>query len=175
MGVLAFPRLGTYRSGMTLLAVGLALAALSVALHVSERVRRLSLKDTPVEIQAYDDTHVVDRLGSLTSDQRRLHAQYAEMQRWREDVSVAVAEGITHVDRVENRIRATVRRAQEKLAEHGYEHPGLEAEASELREVHGDRSEPSGLPPVQPHLEDDRDRYAGIPGHISDDSFLRLG
>lgn len=49
----------------------------------------------------------------------------------------AVAGGIEHVDRVENRIRGTIKRARKELEEHGVEAPGLEAEIASLPGEHG--------------------------------------
>jgi len=53
-------------------------------------------------------------------------------------LTLAVAEGIQHVDRAERRIAGTVARARKLLAESGVESPGLEAEAYELRLLDGD-------------------------------------
>lgn len=51
------------------------------------------------------------------------------------DLVFAVAEGIERVERYERRIKATIKRARNELAQRGFEHEGLEAEAHELREV----------------------------------------
>jgi len=64
----------------------------------------------------------------LLEYEARLNALEAE----RDLLRAAVAEGISHVERVENRIRGTIRRAKTELEEHGIESPGLEAEAREL-------------------------------------------
>jgi len=69
----------------------------------------------------------------------------------------AVAEGIERTERAERRINATVARARKQLRKEGFESPGLEAEAVELRLIDGGGSEegevptlPAGLePPVQ--------------------------
>ena len=49
------------------------------------------------------------------------------------NLTLAVAEGIAHVERAEARIRATVQRARAQLAESGIESPALEAEGAELQ------------------------------------------
>ena len=63
-------------------------------------------------------------------------------------VKFAVAEGIEHVERVENRIRGTVKRARKELQERGLTSPGLEAEASGLSLVDDERGEGSPMPVV---------------------------
>ena len=49
------------------------------------------------------------------------------------NLTLAVAEGIAHVERAEARIRATVQRARAQLAESGIESPALEAEGDQLQ------------------------------------------
>lgn len=79
-----------------------------------------------------------------------------------DSLRLAVSEGIQHVDRAENRIKATVARAQKKLEEHGYESPGLDAEALQLRLVDGGGSEESELPPVHPSVEGTPSSIPGV-------------
>jgi hypothetical protein len=66
-------------------------------------------------------------------------------QKWEEMVKQA--------KRSEDRARAVVKRAQDQLAEAGYEHPGIEAEASELRRIHGDDSDPEQLQLVPERMD----------------------
>jgi len=68
---------------------------------------------------------------------------------WRQELTLAVAEGIERVDRAERRIKATVARARKELANGGLRDEGLDAEAYELRELHGNGSEQLPLPAVQ--------------------------
>jgi len=68
-------------------------------------------------------------------------------------LTLAVAEGIQHVDRAERRIAGTVARARKLLAESGVESPGLEAEAYELRLVDGDGSKEPRVQQVPPNVE----------------------
>ncbi len=63
------------------------------------------------------------------------------------NLTLAVAEGIQHVERAEARIRATVGRARAELRAAGIESAGVEAEASSLQLVDG---EGSGSGPVRP-------------------------
>ncbi len=60
----------------------------------------------------------------------------------------AVSEGIERTDRSERRIHATIKRARKELGKLGYEDPGLEAEAHELRLIDGDGGADGGVPAV---------------------------
>ena len=64
------------------------------------------------------------------------------------DLTFAVSEGIERTDRAERRIRNAIQRARKELEARGYEDPGLEAEAHELRVVDGDGGKDGGLPAV---------------------------
>ena len=91
------------------------------------------------------------------------------------NLTLAVAEGIAHVERAEARIRATVQRARAQLAEAGIESPALEAEGDQLqlldeagsggRRLHAVREDVEPSPPG-PGFEDrpDDGRPSAIPG-----------
>ena len=64
------------------------------------------------------------------------------------DLTFAVSEGIERTDRAERRVRGVIQRARKELEARGYDDPGLEAEAHELRIVDGDGSKDGGVPPV---------------------------
>ncbi len=64
------------------------------------------------------------------------------------DLTFAVSEGIERTDRAERRVRGVIQRARKELGARGYEDPGLEAEAYELRAVDGDGGKDGGLPAV---------------------------
>lgn len=104
----------------------------------------------------FDDLPILSRLMALEADRDLLRA--------------AVAEGIQHVERVEGRIRGTVKRAQKELKELGIEHPGLDAEARELSIVDGDGGEEEELP-VMP--SDVGPSTSSIPG-VSADQLRRV-
>lgn len=94
-------------------------------------------------------------------------SNYAEINQLRLDLqqlTLAVDEGVRSVARAEKRVAKTVQGARKLVREHGLEHPGLEAEAEELR----DRDEPPGeedeLPTVHPDMEEDFVN-TGIPGY----------
>lgn len=75
-----------------------------------------------------------------------LDAQYTHVQNQMDDLKLAVAHGIEHVDRVENRIRAVVRRAKEQLEEAGVTVPGMEAETRQLQLLHEGGGIEEGVP-----------------------------
>ncbi len=91
------------------------------------------------------------------------------------NLTLAVAEGIAHVERAEARIRATVQRARAQLAEAGLESPALEAEGDQLhifdepgsggRRLHAVR-EDVAAPDPGPRFEErpDDNRASGVPG-----------
>lgn len=91
------------------------------------------------------------------------------------NLTLAVAEGIAHVERAEARIRATVQRARAQLAEAGIESPALEAEGDQLqllddagsggRRLHA-MPDDVGAPPAQsqPDVRADDHRPSPIPG-----------
>lgn len=78
------------------------------------------------------------------------------------DLKLAVAEGVQHVLRAENRVKKTVTNAKKKLAAHGVVHEGLDAEAEELAERDGEAGAEPELPLVLENVEDHRP--TGVPG-----------
>lgn len=84
-------------------------------------------------------------------------------------LTLAVAEGIQHVERAEARIRATVGRARAQLLDAGVESPGLEAEAASLHAGDGSGGAGGGVLSMPARVEtpvesiDDR-RSSAIPG-----------
>jgi len=86
----------------------------------------------------------------------------------------AVVEGISNVERRENRIRATIGRARKELEAHGLESPAVEAEYRDLQAVDGARGATGGVPVVREDVADSRDRFAAFPGSF-DGPFLEVG
>lgn len=103
----------------------------------------------------FDDSGLVGQLATHEATLKSLEQAMIETR-------AAVAEGINHVERVENRIKATVRRAQEKLSEHGYESPGLNAEAAQLQLLDGGGGEESQLPEMRPGLAEAPSPFPGM-------------
>lgn len=85
-----------------------------------------------------------------------------EMAKRIDDLTLAVSEGVNNVQRSERRVRAVVRSAKKELADAGFEHTGLEAEDSELREVDGSERDAEPLREVQESLALTED--SAIPG-----------
>lgn len=77
-------------------------------------------------------------------------------------LTAAVAAGIEHVDRVENRIRGTIKRARKELEEHGIEAPGLDAEVATLPLEHGGGSEKSPVQLVPPGVAEPGSSIPGV-------------
>ncbi len=71
------------------------------------------------------------------------------------DLTTALDLGVSRVQRSENRIRAIVQGARKELADAGLEHPGIEAEAGQLRELDGGDGKPEPVPAVPVDVEDD--------------------
>jgi len=84
----------------------------------------------------------------------------AALQRKVEDLTTALGDGILRVQRSENRVRAIVQGARKELADAGFQHAGVEAEAGELHEVDGGNGEPEPVPVVP---VDVADNYAASP------------
>ena len=85
---------------------------------------------------------VSHRLESLFENIGELAAQA-------KDFTMALSEGIERTDRAERRIKATVARARKELKARGYEDPGLDAEAYELRDVDGKGGDDPGVLPLR--------------------------
>ena len=164
MVLLAKQGLGGFNSGMTLLAVGVSWALTVLAVSVAVSAHRRS-QDVPSSRTPPPDTSALrDSVATLGREIAELRAAYAEIDGWRDDLTIAVDEGVKKVERSENRIRATVRRAREELEEHGLRSPGLEAEARQLHEIDGEGSERGGMQPVPASVEGGFAAPRGFPG-----------
>jgi len=89
-----------------------------------------------------------DRVANLEALTVALDSQLSEITQKTKDLTFAVSEGIERTDRAERRIRNAIQRARKELGKLGYDDPGLEAEASELRLIDGDGSGDGGVPAV---------------------------
>ena len=95
---------------------------------------------------------------------RTLAKAFEDMDHRMKDLLISVADGIERVDRSERRIHATVKRARKELADSGFESPGLEAEAAELRLVDGAGREGGGVPAVPPSVDGAEEGPSSIKG-----------
>lgn len=113
-------------------------------------------------------------------DDRAIFQALEELEGRMQHLTLAIAEGIDRVDRSERRVKQTVRRAQQKLAAHGFEDDGLEAEADQLRFFDGDGGEGGGMPPVREDVggpgptEEELATWASIPGSLNNEDFDRI-
>jgi hypothetical protein len=113
-------------------------------------------------------------LEDLTNQVGTIAAEHAQITEWRSDLTLAVDEGIRHVDRAENRVRAVIRRAREKLEEHGIEYGAIEAEAAEIRERDAGGGGTRGVLPMPASVGSDRQAPPGVPGYFSPDHIQAL-
>ncbi len=115
-------------------------------------------KEVP-EVSIAEPSH--ELLEGVLGRMDRLDGRMGALEADHTDVRAAVAHGIEDVERVNNRISATIRRTKTQLAEQGLESPALDAEAAQLRVIDGGGSDDGGLPPVQ---EDVAEVQSSIPG-----------
>jgi len=110
---------------------------------VDIRDRLTALETGPISPQDYQDLKdtlalAEEKIVDLGATQEAAAAQVSSLKPLEDkikDLTFAVAEGIERVERYERRIKATIKRARKEFAERGFESPGLEAEAHELREI----------------------------------------
>jgi len=89
-----------------------------------------------------------DRVSNLEDLGLKTHTDLAAVESKIKELTFAVSEGIERTDRAERRVRGVIQRARKELGARGYDDPGLEAEAYELRVVDGDGSKDGGVPAV---------------------------
>jgi hypothetical protein len=116
-------------------------------------------KDDP---EVHTGAHLHDLLAIHLDRIDRLDARMGALQADHVDVRAAVAHGIEDVERVNNRISATIRRTKAQLEEHGLESPALDAEAAQLRVVDGGGGDEGGLPPVQESVGEVQSSIPGV-------------
>ena len=138
-------------------------ATLAALAEIRDRVERLETTPVPDLPPAIDaridqlsrrDADLQEELDAHGTDLTELVAHVDGFDAWRKDLVIAVSEGIERTDRAERRIKATVQRARKQLETLGYDDPGLEAEAVELRLLDGGGSEKVGVPPVSTGVDE---------------------
>lgn len=161
---------------MILVNFAVAGLALGVALFAALRVVSRTSGVTPAPMEAYDDTVLREAVETVVAGVLEVREEYGEWLTWKGDIEIAVAEGIKHVERAENRIKSTVRRAKQQLAEHGLESPGLEAESAELRVIDGGGGAQSELPAVPTEVVGPRPTtLVGVPGDWTPEELRVIG
>ncbi len=142
-------------TSLSLLVSVAALLAFGWVVHRRNQDLLRSIDRSEAQLSGDDAlTTLIDRVAALTSTLDDVVTTVNEFREWKGDIIVAVDEGIREVKRREERVKATVRRAQKELAEVGYEHPGLEAEATELQLIDGGGGEDPGVPPMYEDMAD---------------------
>jgi len=106
----------------------------------------------------------VDRVLNLEELGVAQDAQLTDLQTKIKDLTFAVSEGIERTDRAERRVRGAIQRARKELAARGFDDPGLEAEAHELRIVDGDGSGDGGVPTVSEEVAEVEPEASSIKG-----------
>jgi len=112
----------------------------------------------PIE-QAQPVDNRAEIYGQLEMLAKRIDENSEEVDR----LKLAVSDGIERVHRAETRIAKTVQSARRLVRENGLEHPGIEAEADELRE-RDDTGSPEPELQLMPPRVDTPARPTGIPG-----------
>jgi len=148
-------------------------ATLAALAEIRDRVERLETAPVPDLPPAIDArlTQLSRRDGELQSDIDDRSRDLADLSEhvdgldgWRKEIVIAVSEGIERTDRAERRIKATVQRARKQLEALGYDDPGLESEAVELRLIDGDGSGKGGVPPVSTGVDEPPQEHSSIRG-----------
>jgi len=106
----------------------------------------------------------VDRVLNLEELGVAQDSTLSDLQTKIKDLTFAVSEGIERTDRAERRVRGVIQRARKELGARGYEDPGLEAEAYELRSVDGDGGKDGGVPAVSEEVAAVGDAPSSIRG-----------
>ena len=120
-------------------------------------------KEVP-EVASPDD--LADVLRPIAEAIDEVRARMSALEADHKDVRAAVAHGIEDIERVDNRIKATVRRVKTQLDEAGLESPALSAEAEHLRVIDGGGGDPGGLPPVQEDVGEVQSSIPGVPAAV---------
>lgn len=149
-----------------MIASSLAVLSIVVALGVLWQVRReLDNSDTasagpggvnqelPAILQRLDghdraDEKLAQHLDAIVDRVNEHDGRFGEL-------TLAVDEGIKHVDRSERRVRSTVRRAVQRMEEAGYIDEAVEAEAAGIRELDAEERGEEELQPVPADVEGD--------------------
>jgi hypothetical protein len=113
--------------------------------------------EVPPAVSLGDLHRITDRLERLES---ALEAQRAEL-------TLAIDEGITHVDRAERRVRAVIQSARRRMESAGYVDEGLEAESAQLQLLHGGGGDGEGLQPVPADVGRPLSGPPGVPGYFA--------
>jgi len=116
-----------------------------------------------------------DRVANLEELVLKINADLGHSDTKIKELTFAISEGIERTDRAERRIRNAIQRARKELAARGFDDPGLEAEAHELRVVDGDGGGDGGMPPVSEEVAEMEPAPSSIPGVSAEQLRKRWG
>ena len=128
------------------------------------RLERLESAPAPELPPTTTNPATIEHLETLQAGADSARLDLVELERRVKEYAIALSEGIERTDRAERRIKATVARARKELKDRGYEDPGLEAEAHELRIVDGGGSKDGGVPAVPAEVADPTDAPSSVAG-----------
>lgn len=131
---------------------------------ISERIERLESAPVRPAFKLEIEKHVAIQLAERRTELDELGRVQDDLSNEFKELMIAVAEGIERVDRSERRVRSTVARARKELKARGYDDPGLEAEAFELRDVNGDGGGAGGVPVVPEAVEPPSEQASTVRG-----------
>ena len=131
---------------------------------IFDRLEHLETAPTPEPPPTPIDPAITEHLETLQAGADSARFDLIDLERRVKEYAIALSEGIERTDRAERRIKATVARARKELGKLGYEDPGLEAEAHELRVVDGKGSEDGGLQPVPEEVDGPGEEPSSIRG-----------
>lgn len=97
---------------------------------------------------------IVQAVTPKAFDDSALWSEFAKIDVRMSDLTLAVAEGIDHVQRNESRVRGIVTGAKRRFAAEGYEDAGVEAEYQTLPEPHVSDGDGQQLPLLPEDVED---------------------
>ena len=146
------------------------LAALAEIRDRIERIETTPAPDLPSDVHSRltalsrRDGELQTDLADVQDNHRDLVEHIDGLDHWRKEIVIAVSEGIERTDRAERRIKATVQRARKQLETLGYDDPGLEAEAAELRLIDGDGSPKGEVPTVPTPVEEPASASSSVRG-----------
>jgi len=129
--------------------------------HAHRRQRRVIDRLNTEPVPGYDDHQVRAEITALRKD---VGDDLEDVAGRMKNLTMAVAEGIERVDRSERRIGATIKRAQAKLAESGYDDPAIAAEIEGLRLIDGAGGLEEEVPPLLPGVGDAGGQPSSVPG-----------
>ena len=119
---------------------------------ITDRIEGLESAPTSRSTELAIEKHIATQVEELSRELESVrgyaagvHGQVGELEKKVDGWTLAISEGIERTDRAERRIRAAIQRARKELKKLGYDDPGLEAEATELRIVDGEGGPDGGV------------------------------